>query len=343
MPVVEYKCPNCGSGMNFDSASGMLSCPSCGRQDKIDDSSDPLLVQTFEEGEAVEYHCNSCGADIITEPETSATTCSFCGSAVVLADRLSGQLAPSKVIPFAISKQQAEQAFRKWCRGGLLTPRGFMTANRIKGITGIYVPFWLYELNNEIEVQGHGTKVRTYTRGEYRYTETQHYEVYRKIRLNYNKVPVDASEKMSDELMDRLEPFPYGQLKTFNSPYLAGYIAEKYSYDDKQLFPRVKDKIAPFINSYIQSTVGGYATVTYSRKDIDTRLRHADYALLPVWMVYYDYNKKGYTFAMNGQTGKVVGKPPISMGKVAAWFGGVSVVTLLALKTVSWAMGGGFL
>jgi len=329
--------------MNFDSASGMLSCPSCGRQDKIDDSSDPLLVQTFEEGEAVEYHCNSCGADIITEPETSATTCSFCGSAVVLADRLSGQLAPSKVIPFAISKQQAEQAFRKWCRGGLLTPRGFMTANRIKGITGIYVPFWLYELNNEIEVQGHGTKVRTYTRGEYRYTETQHYEVYRKIRLNYNKVPVDASEKMSDELMDRLEPFPYGQLKTFNSPYLAGYIAEKYSYDDKQLFPRVKDKIAPFINSYIQSTVGGYATVTYSRKDIDTRLRHADYALLPVWMVYYDYNKKGYTFAMNGQTGKVVGKPPISMGKVAAWFGGVSVVTLLALKTVSWAMGGGFL
>ena len=66
-------------------------------------------------------------------------------------------------------------------------------------------------------------------------------------------------------------------------------------------------------------------------------------ALLPVWMVHYDYNNTGYTFAMNGQTGKVVGKPPISKGKVAAWFGGVAAVTLLTLKTVSWAMGGGFL
>lgn len=343
MPVIEYKCANCGSGMVFDSETGMLSCNSCGRKDNIEQLVDPLTTSAFLENEAAEYHCNSCGAVIMTEAETAATVCSFCGSAVVLGDRLTGKLAPGKVIPFAISKEEATKAFKKWCKNGLLTPSGFMTADRIKSMTGMYVPFWLYELHNRIEVQGHATKVRVYTSGDYQYTETQHFDVYRKIRLNYLKVPIDASEKMNDQLMDRLEPFPYHQLKEFKTPYLAGYIAEKYSYDEEQLFPRAKEKIREYVDAYIQSTMGGYATVNYKDKQVDTKLQHADYALLPVWVVHYDYNKLEHTFAMNGQTGKVVGKPPLSKLKIAGWFAGIAGVTLIAMKTISFMMGGGFL
>ncbi|RAV18762.1 TFIIB-type zinc ribbon-containing protein [Paenibacillus contaminans] len=342
MSVIDYKCPNCGSGMVFDTETGMLSCHSCGRNDDIEKMADPLSKNVFSEDEAKEYHCKSCGAVIITEAETTATVCSFCGSGVVLGDRLTGKLAPALVIPFTISKEEAMAAFRKWCRNGRLTPNGFMTADRIKGITGMYVPFWLYDLNNHIEVNAHGTRVRIYTQGDYQYTETQHFDVYRKIRLNYMNVPIDASEKMNDELMDKLEPFPYDQLKSFKTPYLAGYVAEKYSYDDQGLFPRAKHKISDFIESYIRSTMSGYTAVNYTNKQIDTKFKHADYALLPVWVVHYDYNKLEHTFAMNGQTGKVVGKPPISKAKVAAWFASISGVSFLSLKLISWMMGGGF-
>jgi DNA-directed RNA polymerase subunit RPC12/RpoP len=342
MPVIEYKCPNCGGGMIFDSESGMLSCGSCGRKDNIEDIPDPLTRNKFSEDEAKEYQCNSCGAVLITEAETTATNCSFCGSSVVLGDRLTGKLAPSEVIPFSISKEEAVKAFRKWCRNGLLTPSGFMTADRIKGITGMYVPFWLYELTNDIEVHAKGLKVRIYTEGDYRVTETEHYDVYRKILLNYTKVPIDAAEKMNDELMDKLEPFPYDQLKSFKTPYLAGYIAEKYSYDEEELLPRAKEKISGYIESYIQSAMSGYTSVSYTDKQIDTQLVRADYVLLPVWVVHYDYKKLEHTFVMNGQTGKVVGKPPISKAKVTAWFAGISGVSLLSLKLISWMMGGGF-
>lgn len=343
MPVIEYKCPSCGSGMVFDSTTGTLSCPSCGRKDDIEQIADPLKQQVFSEHEVREYHCESCGAVIVTEPETSATTCSFCGSAVVLSDRLSGGLAPVAVIPFSISKEEAAEAFKKWCRKGLLTPKGFMNASRIKGITGMYVPFYLYDLDNDVEVQGQGTKVRVYTSGDYEVTETDYFDFYRKIQLDYVKLPVDASEKMNDRLMDKLEPFPYQELKDFKTPYLAGYMAEKYSYTSDELVPRAKEKIEPYINSFISTTVAEYTTVSYTDKQIDTEVKRADYVLLPVWMVYYDYDKAEYTFAMNGQTGKVVGKPPISKGKVAAWFSGVSFVAFLSLKIVSWMMGGGFL
>lgn len=341
MPIIDYKCPNCGSGMVFDSETGMLSCHSCGRNENIQDSPDPLKVHVFSEGEATEYHCKSCGAVVMTESETTATTCSFCGSVVVLGDRLTGELAPLQVIPFAISKEEAVQAFRKWCRKGLLVPNEFMAADRIKGITGMYVPFWLYDIHNAIEVHAHGKRVRTYEQGDYRYTETRHYDVYRRIRLNYVNVPIDASEKMNDQLMDRLEPFPYDQLKSFNTAYLAGYVAEKYSYDYKELFPRAQDKISDYIDSYISSTVSQYTSVSFSEKNIHAKCRDAKYTLLPVWVVHYDYKNLEYTFAMNGQTGKVVGKPPISKLKVLAWFAGISGVSFLSLKLVTWMMGGG--
>lgn len=341
MPVIEYKCPNCGSGMMFDSVTGALSCPSCGRKDDIEQLPDPLKRQVFEEGEVKEYHCTSCGAVIVTEPETSATTCSFCGSAVVLADRLSGELAPVQVIPFAISKDQAKQAFKKWCKNGLLTPSGFMTANRVKEMSGIYVPFWMYELNNVADVSGHATKVRTYTQGQYRYTETDHYEIYRKVRANFVNLPVDASAKMDDALMDKLEPFPYKELKAFKTAYLAGYTAEKYSYDDEELLPRAKSKVRPYIESYISSTITGYTTRTLGSMSVQTKVKHSDYILLPVWMVSYDYNHKEYKFAMNGHTGKVVGKPPISKWKVTGWFAGITGISFLALKAAIWLLGGG--
>lgn len=343
MQVIDYKCPSCGSGMTFNSQTGTLSCQSCGKEEDIEQIPDPLKQGVFSENEVDEYHCNSCGAVIMTEAETAATVCSFCGSSVVLGDRLSGKLAPALVIPFSISKEEAKDAFRKWCKKGLLTPKGFMTADRIKGITGLYVPFWLYELHNLVEVHGHATKVRIYTRGDYRYTETQHFSIYRKLRSNYKRVPIDASEKMNDALMDKLEPFPYERLKGFKTPYLAGYIAEKYSYNDNELLPRAKDKIRNYIESAISSAVSGYTTVNFTNKQIDTTYTNADYCLIPVWVVHYDYNKLDYTFAMNGQTGKVVGKPPISKSKVLAWFAGITGVSFLSLKVISWMMGGGFL
>ena len=341
--VIHYKCPSCGDDMAFDSESGRLSCASCGREDKIEDFSDEFIKATFSDEDGKEYHCKNCGAVIITNEDTTATSCSFCGAGVVLGDRLSGTLAPVKVLPFQISKDQAREAFRKWCRNGRLTPPGFMSANRIKNITGLYVPFWLYDLDSTADVRAVGTKVRTYTRGDYIYTETKYYDVYRDIDLGYAKVPVDASTKMNDELMDKLEPYNYQDLKKFKTPYLAGYIAEKYNYDDEELFPRVKEKVQPFIDSYIHSTIKGYSSLRYKTKNIHTRMHNSYYVLLPVWMVYYDYDKQEHTFAMNGQTGKVVGKPPISYKKVAAWWGSIAGASFITLKIIALLLGGSLL
>lgn len=356
--VIQYKCPDCGADMVFDSTSGMLHCQSCGRNDHIEDMQtseqadneepvqdyeafqDETAYSTYGTDEAKQYQCNNCGAILITGADTTATTCSFCGAPMLLGDRLSGTLAPAKVIPFKISKEEAQTAFKKWCRGGLLTPSGFMTADRIKSITGMYVPFWVFDINARGEALADCTKVRTYVQGDYNITETKHYDVYRKVDVNYDKIPCDASEKMDDTLMDKLEPYHYTDLKTFQAPYLAGYIAEKYNYTDKELFPRVKSRGEHYVHSYVRDTIHGYSSVHMRHEDYNIAQRKAEYTLLPVWMICYDYQKADHIFAMNGQTGKVVGKPPLSKGKIAAWFGGIAGLSFLAMRIITIVLGG---
>lgn len=356
--------------MQYNSASRCLKCDSCGREIDIEkmpapeidhddngDKDEPILepfqsssiedekdfknfeknagFHTFGAVEGNQYTCKNCGAVVITTTDTTATHCSFCGAPVVLGDRLSGEMAPVKIIPFTIEKKQAVDAFRKWCKNGRLTPKGFMTADRIKNITGMYVPFWLYDLEGTGEADCTATRVRTYTRGNYIYTETKYYHVYRRVHLAYEKVPADASEKMNDELMDKLEPFSYSDLKTFKMPYLAGYLAEKYNFDDQQMLPRIMSRVKRYAEDYLRSTITGYATVHYNRSNIDLHQANAYYTMLPVWMVCYDYHDSEHIFAMNGQTGKIVGKPPLSKAKMAAWFISISAVVFALLRVIT--------
>ncbi len=365
--VVQYKCPSCGADMRYDAETGKLKCGSCGKLMAVDDAKNegrgreedseekisPFRAEEIEDeaefgrierekGSAEfdgedghQYICNNCGAVVITTTDTTATKCSFCGAPVVLGDRLSGKRAPVWLIPFKITKNQAMDAFRKWCKGGKLTPRDFMTADRIKNITGMYVPFWLYDMDGTGEADCTATRVRTYSQGDYIYTETKYYHVYRRVHMTYSKVPVDASEKMNDEMMDKLEPFHESELTHFEMPYLAGYLAEQYNYDDSELLPRVRERVGRYANEYLSSTITGYSTVTYHRKDIQLNPVNARYTLLPVWMVCYDYRDSEHIFAMNGQTGKIVGKPPLSKQKMAMWFAGISAGLFALMRLIT--------
>lgn len=350
--TIQHLCENCGADMVFDADTGKLTCGSCQSTIDIDDSQSTSTTdiptadfedihetrsasQYTNQSNAQEYHCQSCGAVLVTNSDTSSTICSFCNSAMVLTDRLIGSLAPVKIIPFTISKAKAQDAFKKWCKNGLVTPTGFMTAERIKNISGMYVPFWLFDLKGRAEGNARCTKVRTYPRGDYIITDTSHYQIYRRIEIDFLKIPADASKKMDDQLMDKLEPFNYNNLEDFRFEYLSGFTSEKYNYTDSDLFPRINTRVDSYIKEYMSSTITGYATTTYSNYWSDLKQRNAYYTLLPVWLVNYDYKGKEYMFAMNGQTGKIVGKPPICFKKIALWYGGMSIGIFLLLELLS--------
>lgn len=366
--VVQYKCPDCGASMTFDSLSGMLTCDSCGHsidiqeyaeknggkydaeaaKENVDEVTGEFREihenksDNFFDENVVSYHCENCGAELVVSEDTTATKCSFCGSPMILADRMQGKKAPTKVIPFRVSRQDAIEGFKKWCKQGKIVPNDFMTADRIEDIAGIYVPFWLFDITGQGEVYADCTRVSHYSSGDYNVTATKHYKVWRKVDLDYDRIPVDASERMDDELMDKLEPFYYEDMKDFSSMYLPGYVAEGYNYTDEDLLPRVQKRVQKYMDEYARSTMKNYATVKITDRNYNIMEKNADYSLLPVWMINYNYRDGQYVFAMNGDTGKIVGKPPISKAKVAAWFLGTGGVLFVVLRLITvFVLGGG--
>jgi hypothetical protein len=80
----------------------------------------------------------------------------------------------------------------------------------------------------------------------------------------------------------------------------------------------------------VQSSLVGYATAVPTARQLKVNQSKAKYVLLPVWILNTRYQDKIYTFAMNGQTGKMTGAFPICPKRTAAWFSGIFVgVTLL--------------
>ena len=343
--VLIYKCPNCGGNMTFDPEKQLLHCDYCGNESKVEDVEVEEKDEQEESSEALEhtkvYECPNCGAEIVTDEYTAATYCAYCGTATILSDRLSNLIKPESVIPFKYDRDNALDKIKKWCHGGLFTPGDFLNANNIQKLSGIYVPFWLYDFKVNADVEANCTKVRSYTRGDYRYTETSHYIARRNIDAEFNRIPLDSSIKMDDELMAKLEPFNYNDLKPFEMGYLSGYMAEKFNYASEDLRGKAENQAKDGGYSIARDDMSGYSTVSVTHRAERADSTKTEYSLLPVWLYKYTYKGKEYVFAMNGQTGKIAGRPPIHKTKAAIVLLTLFVAMLSIVYIAVCLMGGG--
>lgn len=349
MEASSFSCPGCGSVMVFDSEKQKMVCTHCDNSMTLDEldkyyhigenmqksemqgSAGGEFQEEYNTGDLKVYKCRGCGAEVLTDDNTAATFCSFCGRPSLMEDRLTGALLPKYVIPFKIDKESVVKMYSAWAKKGILTPSTLRSKAVIEKITGMYVPFWLYDYNAEMKMDANCTKVRSEIQGDYKYVHTDHYMVKRDVEADYIKIPADASEKMPDDIMNKLEPFTYSQLKEFDMMYLSGYYAEKYNYDSEQMAPRVEARVRSYIYDLTRSSITGYSTVNVISQNLRLQKCGAKYVMLPVWMLNYTYNGVNGTFAINGQTGKIVAERPISKIKMAGWFVGISTVAFIIL------------
>ena len=330
----QHKCPCCGAPVDFDVESQKLKCPYCGsefeisaveqsekfKENCVEDSINWGSEQSdFKAGESdgmKVYSCNSCGGEIITDATTSATKCPYCDNNVVMKGNFSGDLRPDLVIPFKLNKESAKEAVKKFISGKKFVPKIFKQDNRIDEIKGVYVPHWLFTCDAKANVNYHAEKVRRWKDSRYEYTETLHYDVFRAGSISFDNVPVDGSSKMPDDLMEYVEPFDINQGVDFNTAYLAGYLADRYDVTADQSIPRANERIKNSTLEAFRDTVDGYTTVNPVFANVNSANGKYKYALYPVWLLNVSWNDKKYTFAVNGQTGKVVGDLPVDKGAI---------------------------
>lgn len=353
---LEYKCPSCGGAIAFDSKLQKMKCPYCDLEMDMESfkSMDEYLeevhtsekessvlnsTEKWQEGDAQlnVFVCNSCGGELIADENTVATACPYCDNPVVLKERLIGDLKPKLVIPFKLDKKAAKEALNRHIQGKRLLPKVFKDQNHIDEIKGIYVPFWLFDITADANLKYNAESIRMWSDSQYNYREISYYSVLREGQLNFTHLPVDGSKKISNTLMESIEPFDFSEAVDFQTAYLAGYLADRYDVTAEESIDSVEDRAKTSTARVFENTVKGYDTLRIEDSSIQLyRNSEAMYVLYPVWFLNTTWNKKRYTFAMNGQTGKFVGDLPLDKGAYWKYFILFSIIAAIVLYIIVW-------
>lgn len=349
--VTNYQCPSCTGPLHFDSATGKLKCDYCdsrfdvayiedyyAKQDAAaqahhaESQWDTSGLSDQWDGEVAVYACPSCGAELLCEPTTAATACPYCGNPAIVPGQLGGALRPDLVIPFKLDKNAAMAALKAHYRKKPLLPKAFSRQSHLEEVKGVYVPFWLFDGVADAKASYRATRVYTRRSGNTEVTTTEHYHIRRAGSFPFEKVPVDGSSKMPDAYMDSIEPFDYGELKPFSTAYLPGFLADKYDVSADESARRADQRCQNSALEALRNTVAGYMTCVPVDQQVWLRRGKVRYALLPVWLLTTKWRDQTFLFAVNGQTGKLVGDLPVSWGRFFALLTG-SAVALAAVIT----------
>ena len=95
----------------------------------------------------------------------------------------------------------------------------------------------------------------------------------------------------------------------------------------------MKERITRHVASDIRSKHNADDTRNI-QLDTDFRDIAYKYLLLPIWVSNFKYNDKVYQFMVNGQTGKVAGKTPLSIPKIV-----ITVIAIIAIIALLYYLG----
>ena len=301
-----YKCPSCGGQLVFDQATQKLKCPYCGFEKEIGSYE---AKETHHE-ETNLYVCSSCGGEVIIEDAETAKSCPFCDNPIVLSSKFNQKFKPDYIVPFQMDKEDIVKAFEDHMKNQKFLPSVFKERNLLKEIKGIYVPYWVYDIDLEARMLLKAQEIKEREDKTKKYITTSFFDIDTKALCKYKELPISASLKMDETMLDSIEPFTLELKKEFSPDYLSGFYAENFDSVQSDKTKHVLKRTEKTIEDEIFKTLRHYDEVSMESFKAEITNESVKYALLPVWFLTTRFQDEEYIFAMNGTTGKLIGDLP---------------------------------
>ena len=299
----------------------------------------------------LEISCQSCGATLVLEARMRTANCPYCASpSVIEKPPTANRPDPTFVVGFVIDQQRASTLVQQWISGSHMFARSDFKKAAAELTHGIYLPTYLYgavanssysarigenytETETYTTTDSNGktvTRTRTVTKTEWRSLTGEHtcYVV---------DVIVTASRGVANGALEAIEPFDLRALRRYSSALISGWLAEDPSHAKEDCFRMAHDETIEKVGRSLTRFMPGD-----SHRDLryQTRLSQEviDLVLLPIWSfaVRYDESKPPLQILVNGQTGRVGGKVPVSAIKVTfAVLFVLAIIGAIALAVVA--------
>ncbi|WP_153557408.1 zinc ribbon domain-containing protein [Roseimaritima sediminicola] len=318
-------CTRCGNPLS----PGDQYCAACGQE-----TEQAAGEQVASEAAAARFlRCETCGAEIRTEALQRSYVCPFCDSTYVVefTPDASQRRRPEFVLGFAITRQRAQQEFRRWLRTNRWLRPGDLTQAAIEEKQqGVYLPFWTFSTHVSSRwrasigeywyetvvrrVRGSDGKMTTRTE---RVRHTEWWPLTGRHQRYYAGFLVSASRGLSQAEAQQLQPFPLTALVRYQPSYLAGWMSEEYVIDHDQAWQLCQQHFQTLEKRNIAAFLPGDE---HRQLQVHSRFEQTgiDLVLLPVHVLSYRYHDRVFRFLVNGYTGQFVGQKPVSGRRVAA-------------------------
>ncbi len=329
----EKKCPQCGGTMAYDPKEGTLYCPYCQYREAIPQkggedggSAAELNFDAAEDDancdwgvDSVSVICKSCGAESVYDARQLSNVCPYCGSNQ-LVESGKKTMAPGGVIPFNITNDDARARYAKWLKGRFFAPRAAKNSKAEK-FSGVYIPYWTFDTQTHSQYKARYGKDRTSTdKDGHTHTTTDWYNTSGAYDEFIDDEQVIGTERHDHDVIGKIQPYNCKENKIYDSKYLAGYASERYTVSVKRAWEKAKEFIRRRLTRNIEDMVRRQHSADHSDvTSLDTWYSNVTYKYLlaPIWISSFTFKNKVYNFMVNGQTGKVGGKSPVSGLKVA--------------------------
>lgn len=348
MQETDRKCPQCGATMDYDPTTGGLYCPYCEYKEEIKTANDAGEEKAQElDFASAEFTgncdwgiakktvtCKSCGAVSVYDALEVANECPYCGSNQVMEAADVNTMAPNGVIPFAVTQQTAGEKFTTWLKRKWFAPKAAKESAKADSFKGIYLPYWTFDSDTSSDYRAEYGKDRKVKRGDKEETVTDWYKTSGHYEYFIDDALVAATGTQNTSILSKIEPYDTNNSKPYKPEYLAGFTAERYSLGLKDAWEKAKAFIKGRLEGLIRSKIIDDHNADHVRNlIINTAYSNITYkyVLLPVWLSSFTYKGKVYQFAVNGQSGKVGGKYPVSPIRVT-----IAIIIVVVILAILW-------
>jgi hypothetical protein len=190
----------------------------------------------------------------------------------------------------------------------------------VEALRGVYVPFWTFDTRTwsrwTAQAGYHYTTTVMVNGRPQTQTHVRWVPAAGERRDSYDDVLVCASKGVEERLLRKTYPYALEEAQPFREEYVSGWRAEEYALDLEGGWRAAREEVdAEQVSRCARDVPGDTHT------DLRVWTQHADvtwkHLLLPLWVAAYRFRERTWVFLVNGQTGKVSGRAPVSWVRVA--------------------------
>jgi hypothetical protein len=283
--------------------------------------------------------CQRCRAVMVFDPSRVGQNCEFCGSpALVDYQEIKSPIRPQGVLPFKIDRSRVRDDIRRWWRSKWFAPNKLARTALVDTVHSLYIPYWTFDAKAHcpweaeagyyyyVTVEGRDSKGNRVTRQERRVRWEPASGI---VDHAFDDEPVPGTQGLPLELLRQVEPFPTQEVVAYDTAFLSGHVVEHYrvvlidaaEQSVKQMHDALERLCAAQVPGDTQRNLRIFPTFSG---------RTFKHVLVPIWLLTYNYGARAFQVIVNGYTGRIAGRYPISPWKVVL----VVVVILVVVLTV---------